>query len=231
MSEPRILLCGPALDAEESAASLDMLRQVTFPNAVKFVVTTAKFDAQGVAKCVNVQSDYPAELALLETMLRWSEVGDRGDPRFRDAYDLYCLRRILARHKKGFDYAVVLRGAAANFDERWPELQRSIEGGLFLTFGDASGIDGASAQVRSFLVDLGDDRLGAFLEAAWQLFLTGAIYGLANYSLDTAFRIALDSVELGRSVQHADARPAADSEGGCTLADANDENLVDNQAE
>ena len=99
LSEPTILLCGPALDAEESAVSLEVLRQVALPGAAKFLVTTGKFDTEGAAKGFNVEADYPAEPAYLQTLLRWSAAGGLDDPRFRDGYDLYCLGRILARHR------------------------------------------------------------------------------------------------------------------------------------
>ena len=239
-----MLLCGPALDTNESAASLDMLRQVTLSNAAKFVVTTAKFDAQDIAKSVNVQSDYPREPAYLQTILNWSEIGDLADPRFRDGYDLYCLQRILARQKR-FDYAVMLRGSApATFEARWPELQRAVEGRLFLTLDEEPAIDSTAARLPTFLIDLReavndfaanswgdlrDERVGAFLDAAWQLYLTGAVYGLTAYSLDRALSIALDSIELEASLR--EQRPTTElQESGETL-DGSDEHLIDEPAE
>ena len=225
MPETSILLCGPALDARESAASLELLRQITVPNAAKFVVTTAKFDAQDVAKSVNVQSDYPAEPAYLQTLLNWSEIGDPGDPRFRDGYDLYCLRRILARHKR-FDYAVMLRGAAHTVETRWPELQRSLEDRLFLIVGEEPPSNSTAARLPTFVINLRDERVDAFLDAASQLYLTGAVYGLTAYSLDTALSIALDSVQLEASLRAEAEEPAADLEGAATSADANDTRLI-----
>jgi hypothetical protein len=224
-----MLLCGPALDTNESAASLDMLRQVTLSNAAKFVVTTAKFDAQDIAKSVNVQADYPREPAYLQTILNWSEIGDLADPRFRDGYDLYCLQRILARQKR-FDYAVMLRGSApATFEARWPELQRAVEGRLFLTLDEEPAIDSTAVRLPTFLIDLRDERVGAFLDAAWQLYLTGAVYGLTAYSLDRALSIALDSIELEASLR--EQRPTTElQESGETL-DGSDEHLIDEPAE
>jgi hypothetical protein len=224
-----MLLCGPALDTNESAASLDMLRQVTLSNAAKFVVTTAKFDAQDIAKSVNVQADNPREPAYLQTILNWSEIGDLADPRFRDGYDLYCLQRILARQKR-FDYAVMLRGSApATFEARWPELQRAVEGRLFLTLDEEPAIDSTAARLPTFLIDLRDERVGAFLDAAWQLYLTGAVYGLTAYSLERALSIALDSIELEASLR--EQRPTTElQESGETL-DGSDEHLIDEPAE
>lgn len=192
LSEPTILLCGPALDAAESAASLEMLRQVALPGAAKFLVTTGKFDTEGAAKGFNVEADYPAEPAYLQTLLRWSEAGGLDDPRFRDGYDLYCLRRILARHGP-FDFAVLLRGDAASFEASWPELGKHVDGRLYLTFGDEAS--------PSLLVDIQDVRSAAFLDTAWQLYVTGAVYGIDGYALDGALDLALEAIEPGRSLR------------------------------
>lgn len=192
LSEPTILLCGPALDAAESAASLEMLRRVALPGAAKFSVTTGKFDVDGAAKGFNVEADYPADPAYLQTLLRWSETGGLADPRFRDGYDLYCLRRILARHES-FDFAVVLRGDAASLEASWPELRKGVGGRLFLTFGDEAS--------PSLLVDLQDVRAAAFLDTAWQLYVTGAVYGIEAYTLDDALGLAQEAVELERSLR------------------------------
>ena len=231
MSEPSILLCGPALDADESAVLLDVLRQVTLPNATKFVATTAKFDAQGVAKTVNVESDYPAELAYLHTLRKWSQIFDVADPRFRDGYDLYCLRRILAR-QRGSDYAMVLRGAVAPLEARWPQLQRAVEGSLFVTFDERSAVGSSAAPTASFLIDLRDERVGAFLDAAMQKYLTGAVYGLTDYSLNRVLSIALASIQLERSVRDRHEQAIVDPQiSADTSADAKDEDLVDGEAE
>ena len=186
LSEPTILLCGPALDAAESAASLEMLRQVALPGAAKFLVTTGKFDTEGAAKAFNVEADYPAEPAYLQTLLRWSEAGGLDDRRFRDGYDLYCLRRILARHGP-FDFAVLLRGDAASLEAGWPELGKEVDGRLFLTFGDEAS--------PSLLVDLQDARAAAFLDTAWRFYVTGAVYGIDGYALDGALGLVLHPID------------------------------------
>ncbi len=157
----------------------------------------------------------------LQTLLRWAEGDSLADPRFRDGYDLYCLRRILARHGR-FDFAVVLRAGAASFEARWPELRKSVEGRLFLTFDDGS--------LRSLLIDLRDERSAAFLDAAWQLYLTGAVYGIDAYSLDSALRLAVAAVELERS--HRQRKGEAKlARTPAASADAAEASLVGRQAE
>jgi hypothetical protein len=213
-----VLLCGPALDAKESAASLDILRQVTLPSAAKFVVTTGKFDAGGAAKTVNVDADYPPDPAYLLTLLRWAEISELADPRFRDGYDLYCLRRILARFKT-FDYAVVLREGADRLQERWPDLQRGVGGRLFLTLEKRSPADHMMSTGPSIVIDLKDDRTPAFLEAVSELYRTGAVYGMEAYTLEGALSAALDVIELQQVFRQpqapnsGDPSPLPDSQG------------------
>ena len=211
MSEPSILLCGPALNAEESAASLDLLRQVSLPGAAKYLVTTGKFDAEGAAKAVNVDADYPRETAHLQSLLRWAGIGDLSDPRFRDGYDLYCLRRVLARFK-GSDYAVLLRNGAAAFEERWPKLEESVRGRVYLIFGRSSGTRSVNPG-KNLLIDLNDERAAAVLDAAWELYATGAVYGMEDYSFDFALSSALEAVELEETWRKAEiAAPLAEIE-------------------
>ena len=217
------MLCGPALDAEESAASLELLRQVTLPNASKFLVTTGKFDAEGAAKSSNVEADYPPEPAQLQTVLRWAEGAGLTDPRFRDGYDLYCLRRIIARHG-GFDHAVILRSGAAGLEARWSELKNSVEGRPFLTFGG-----GASGAGPSLLIDLRDERAVPLLDAACEFYLTGGVYGMDEYSLELALQTATDAIEMERtSVEHGGTGAAA--VGRSTAADTAEKSLVGGEA-
>lgn len=202
MSEPSILICGPALNAEESAASLDLLRQITLPNAVKSLVTTGKFDVEGAAKTVNVDADYPAELAHLQSLLSWAEGSGLSDPRFRDGYDLYSLRRVLGRFK-GADYAVLLRNGAAAFEERWPTLRDNISGRVFLVFGRSSASQTVNPG-KNLLIDLTDERTAAVLDGAWELYATGAVYGMEDYSFDLALSTALAAVKLQEKWRKAD---------------------------
>ena len=212
MPEPSILICGPAAQTEESVASLDLLRQVTLPNAAKYLVTTGKFDSEGAAKTVNVEADYPADTAHLQTLLRWAKIRDLRDQRFRDGYDLYCLRRIVTRFK-GSDYAVLLRNGAAAFQNHWPKLQESVRGQLFQTFGRSAGARG-QVPGKNLILDLQDERSADFLETAWELYATGAVYGMTLYSLDLALSTALDALRVERMLRQAAERASFASAAG-----------------
>ena len=194
MSDPKILLCGPALDLQESAARLEMLRQITLPNATKFVVTTGKFDAKKEARTFNIEADYPTEPALLQTLAAEAVGSDLRDRRFRDGYDLFCLRRILAAHE-GFDLALLLR-EADRFEDRWPELRSSIRNELFLTFAEQRPEGDELNSATNLLINLRDKRAAAFLDRVATVYASGAAYAMTHYSLDAALSLSWNSLRL-----------------------------------
>ena len=199
MSEPRILLCGPASNAEESADSLEMLGQVDLPGATKYVVTTGKFDAHKLAKTFNVEADYPTEPARLQTMAGWAEFPDLTRSRCRDGYDLFCLRGILAKEGP-FDYAIVLRDAR-DLEKRWPGLCAQIDGKPYLCFEAGSPAVSEASQGCNVMFNLKEDTAAAVLELAWELYASGNVYAMSPYSLDGALATALEGagivLELG----------------------------------
>ena len=196
MSEGAILLCGPALDESESAESLQLLRSVSLPNATKYVVTVGKFDTQRSAQTFNAEAGHPAETPHLLTLAGWAEGPEPSDPQFRDGYDLFCLRGIIAQNES-CDYALLLR-EVADVQDRWPILQDEVRGRLFVTFGSAAGAPESGA--RNVLLDLTDNRMPAFLQRAWDLYSTGAAYGVEPYSLDRALATVADALQLEREI-------------------------------
>lgn len=194
MSDARVLICGPAIDAAESADRLDMLGHIKLPTATKFVITTGKFDAHKAARTFNVEADYPAEPAHLQTLARSAETSSWPEPRFRDGYDLFCLRRLLAKHE-GFDFAVLLR-EGTGFDERWSELRSRINGKLFVTFDVKSPSAPEGGTSTNLLIDLTDKRASVLLDRAGRLYASGTVYAIAAYSLDDTLHLALDALRL-----------------------------------
>ena len=185
MFEESLLICGPGLEAAESKESLQRLKEIGHAGATKVVVTTGKFETDGAAKRINVDADYPPEPAHLQTLLSWAALSDLSDSRFRDGFDLYSLRRILAKHGQA-DFALLLRSNAAEFNENWPKLRSSLTHNAFKCFGG----DGDPRR-RNLIVNLRASRIEDALEAAWQIYFTGAVYALAPYSLDAALDAAV----------------------------------------
>lgn len=198
MSDPRILLCGPALDAVESACSLEMLQSVTLPNVTKYVVVSGKFNVNKSVKAFNVDTGYPAEPVQLQTLAAWAEVPHRDDPRFRDGYDLFCLRGILAKNGPP-DIAVLLRDSLG-FDELWPDLLANAQDKMFLTFSGSKPSAVVDATRQNILFNLQDENVHDLLDLGWDLYATGAVYGISPYSLDAAFMTAANAQRFEREL-------------------------------
>lgn len=213
MSDPRILLIGPALDLAESALSLERLRQVARPDVTKLVVTTGKFDAAKEALTFNVEGEYPAEPAKLQTLARWAEAG-HVDPRFRDGYDLFCLTRILAKHKD-YDFAVLLRDAT-NFDVRWDELMPAVEGKAVLEFSADATPKTRSDAPSNLLFHLKSEDVPALLEFAWHLYDTGVVYAMTQYSFKRVLELASSGFQFQEAIR---SKPAP---GGVSFRDSKD---------
>jgi hypothetical protein len=185
-----ILLCIPALNGVESVKCRELVRQITLPNATKFIVANGKFDAEGAAKTLNIESGYPSGPAHLQTLSAWAEVDVGTDPRFCDGYHIYALRTLVAK-ESGFDYAILLR-QESGLQDRWTELRTELDNGLFLTFGDQPW---ASAQ-PNVIFNVGHADGIRFLKCLSDLFETGIVYGLSPYSLHAALSAAAGGLLL-----------------------------------
>ena len=188
MSDPGLLVLGPAIDADESAHSLANLVRVDLPGATKFVVTRGKFPTDGPVKTFNIDTGYPAEIAELRTLATFAGHDFRQDPRFRDGYDLFCIRRLLERNG-GFDRLLLLRDPDG-FEAHWPGVQASAADRLFATDPDG----------RNLLLNLADPSSRAMIEMAWALYHSGAAYSLHPYGLAGALTAASEAVEFVASL-------------------------------
>jgi hypothetical protein len=169
---------------------LDALR---VPNAVKYVVVTGKCDTGERARSFNIEAGYPSEPPFLQTLTAWAEMPVLEDPRFHDAYDLFCLRRLLEK-VDAFECALLLR-TESDWTDAWPALMAKLRGQPFLTCHDSAGADPAGV-----LFNLAQPGASRFLDAAWQLFSTGAVYGMSPYSLDSALKEAADALLLEQRI-------------------------------
>lgn len=198
MLEPRILVCGPALNMSESEASLERLRHLSSPIFKKFVVTTDKFDSLHDVRSFSVEAEHPPEPAYLKTLGSWAGNADLTDQRFRDGYDLFCLRAILSGNA-GLDFAILLR-EADQLDDRLPLLLSKVEGCLFLAFDSEFDCTSAARSRRNLLVDLSNPGVGDFLHFAWQLYVTGAVYAIDPYSLEDAMKAAAEGARIAADI-------------------------------
>jgi len=192
LPDPRILVLGTGSNAAQSEEALARLERVALPNVSKHVATAGKFDSRGIAATLNVVAGYPAESAVLHTLAAWAERHDPADPRFRDGYDLFCFRRLLANGVEG-DLGLIVRGDCELMGI-WPELRKKLSGQLFLTFPLNT------APFPSILFDLNDPGAPAFLDLAWELYLSGSVYAMDPYSLQRALTAASDALRLQVSI-------------------------------
>ena len=193
MSNPRVLICGPALDARESANTLEMLRPISLPNATKFVITTGKFETVEGVRPFNVEANYPPEPPYLQTLATLAEMPVFPEPQFRDAYDLFCLRALLAKHPL-FDVAVLLRDGS-NFESCWPELLDSLAGKLFLPF-ELRPADNSESPNTNLVIDLRDKRASTFLDQVGRFYASGAAYAIEAYTLEWALHLAMEGLRF-----------------------------------
>lgn len=191
MSDPAVLLVAPVLDEADSTASLQMLRNVGVPNATKVLVTNGKFDAQKLATTFNIETGYPPEPARLQTLAAWAEVPYRTDPRFRDGFDMFCLNKVIAKAGQ-FDCAVLVRDATG-LQEAWADLVAELSDRLFSTFR-AEGDAGPG----NILFNLVAPRASRFLDAASELYATGAGFGITPYSLTNALMTTMQALDIER---------------------------------
>jgi len=196
--EPRILVCGPALNISESEASLERLRLLSSPIFKKFAVTTGKSDSVRDVKGFSMEANFPPEPAYLQTLGSWAGNADPTDQRFRDGYDLFCLRAIISRNP-GFKFAMLLR-EANELDDRLMSLLNKAEDSLFLAFDAESDHASDANSRRNLLVNLSDPRSGDFLHFAWQLYVTGAAHAIDPYSLEEAMKAAAEGVRVAADI-------------------------------
>jgi hypothetical protein len=197
LSESVILLCCPQLGVEASTKNEELLR-ATLPNAKKFVLSEGKSEFPEGTKAFKVDRDYPAALPFLQTLARWAECFDASEPRLRDGYDLYGLTEIIEQNAKA-GYALLLRDATGIADQ-WQSLLTQVRGQIFVSFGEEGGVDPDVTARRNVLIDLKDARAPEFLKHALQLYLTGAVYSLVPYSIETALSIVRDGLRMSAQI-------------------------------
>lgn len=182
MRSSRILLLGPAPSRMAPAEALEMLRPAELPKLTKCVLTNAKFDTAKAAKTFNIDANYGPEPVQLQTLAGWSGLKEGSTDQLADALELFALRAVTARDGP-FGYAILQRHAT-NLTERWPSIAEEVDDQLSLDLGDGN-----------LLLNLRAQAGPAFVDALWQLYLTGAVYGFVEYSFETAVAAAAEAAE------------------------------------
>lgn len=189
MSDPRVLLLGTAIAETEATERAELLANAVVPNSAKYLAVAGKFEAPDQVKTFNVERGYHSAPEDLRTSAMWAGAESSGGPRFRDGYDLYCLRRILEM-AEAYEVAAILRDDALSV-QAFGGLTAELRARPFLTIARPVGAsDGLGWS--AVLFDLNSADRG-FLELAWELYFSGAVYAMSPYSLNNALTVAWDA--------------------------------------
>jgi len=179
----RILLLGPSPDRMPPAEALEMLRPTELPKLTKCVLTDAKFETAKAAKTFNIQANYAAEPEQLRTLAAWSGLKDGAAEQLADGLEIFALRAVIERDGP-FGY-IVLQRHVADLARRWPAMAEEADEKLYLDLGDGN-----------VLLSLRAPRGSAIVDCLWELYLSGAVYGLIDYSFRAAATAAAQAAEL-----------------------------------
>ncbi|MBA3576605.1 MAG: hypothetical protein H0W39_03170 [Sphingomonas sp.] len=189
MPSSRVLLLGPAPSRMPPTQALEMLRPAELPKLTKLprltkcVLTNTKFATGKAAKTFNIEANYEPEPVQLQTLAGWSGLKERSAEQLADGLVLFALRAVIDRDGP-FGY-VILQRQAADLSQRWPALEEEIGEHLYTDLGDGNT-----------LLNLRGPGGSAFVDALWELHLTGAVYCFDDYSLAATLAVAAQAVEL-----------------------------------
>jgi hypothetical protein len=165
------------------AQALDMLRPPELPKLTKCVLTDSKFDTEKAAKAFNIEANYAPEPAQLQTLAGWSGLKDEAAEQLADGLQLFALRAVIERD--GPFGTVIVQRTPADLNQSWLALAEELGDELFLETADGN-----------LLLNLNHPGGHGFLDALWAPYLTGAVYGIADYSFGAALAAAAGAVEL-----------------------------------
>jgi hypothetical protein len=167
----------------EPAKALEMLRPTELPKLTKCVLTNAKFETAKAAKTFNIQANYAAEPERLRTLAASSGRKEGSAEQLADGLELFALRAVIKRDGP-FGY-VILQRQTADLAGRWPAIVEQAGEQLFVDLGEGN-----------VLLSLRSPRGQAIVDALWELYFSGAVYGFVDYSFHAAVAAAAQAVEL-----------------------------------
>lgn len=183
MRSARILLLGPSPDRMPSPEALEMLRPAELPKLTKCVLTNAKFETAKAARTFNIEANYEAEPEQLRTLAAWSGLKEDSSEQLADGLELFALRAVIERD--GPFGTVILQRNPTDLTERWPAIAEELGEHLYLDLGNGN-----------VLLNLRSPSGSAVVDALWELYLSGAVYGFIDYSFGVAVAAAAQTVEL-----------------------------------
>lgn len=183
MRSARILLLGPSPSRMAPTEALELLRPTELPKLTKCVLTNAKFETAKAAKTFNIEAGYAAAPVQLQTLAAWSGLKEQAAEQLADGLELFALRAVIERDGP-FGY-VILQRHPAGLTERWPAIAEQCGEQLYMDLGNGNS-----------LLSLRSPRGSAIVDALWELYFSGAVYGFTDYSFPAAVAAAAQAVEL-----------------------------------
>lgn len=176
------MVVATAQNERECAEKLALLDQASLPNATKYLVSTEKFDGGGIARTLNAESAYPAELPHLRTLSAWADTSS--DTRVRDGFDIFCLRIALAKADTP-EIVVLLRDALP--DSGW-DLENDA---LFEVLMGNSG-----SRASSVAFNLLNPSAPRFFDFLWDIYASGVAYAMSPYDMEMALSSSAEAANI-----------------------------------
>ncbi|QIK78070.1 hypothetical protein G7077_03230 [Sphingomonas piscis] len=188
MPSSRVLLIGPSPSRVPPSQALEMLRLAELPKLTKCVLTDSKIEPQSVAKTFNIEAGYAADAAQQATFANWSGLQPKPTEQLLDGQEIFAVRTVVERDGP-FGY-VILQRQAADLTQLWPKLEQEIGDSLYLDLGDGN-----------FVLNLRATGGLTLLDDLWELYRTGAVYGLVSYSFGLALDVAVQASRCSATVE------------------------------
>ena len=190
LSDRRTLVLAVEPDPSRAPACLERIAAAAISGATAYIATNGKVDTRPFAKLYNIESDYPAAPAELQTLSAWADTPIKQDECFRDALELHCLERVLSR-EPNIEFALLLR-ATWGGQRSYQSLTGECRDRLFVTFDKSTD----SAARGNLLLYTGAPQFSDVLDLARELFESGAAYGISPYSLDEVLADAAGAASI-----------------------------------
>jgi hypothetical protein len=186
LPEGSFALLACPIELENPAPALDWLTLdlgLPLKRALKFIAVNNKFSAPRGISTVNVETNYPVELARLVTHANWGKSANARlvPPQFRDARALFCLQRLLETHGD-IDAVLLIHSKPCKDDDLTRFLQGRSSGPF--QWLERETQDMATTSASPILFDRTHAQATEALKLAMDFALTGAIYGIAPYSFE-----------------------------------------------
>ncbi|MCW2338504.1 hypothetical protein M2337_002737 [Sphingobium sp. B2D3A] len=209
MSDNDFVFLACPTDLEDPTPAIDWLWRASSCTGMKdvpcFVAINTKFKAPVGVRTINVEANYPPELAQLATHANSAASHETNAKRYLDARALFCVHRLMSLHPDIL--RIVLITAQPS---ECPDLERLLVASPWEPFHWLKRNDHGSDDTRNGLVLFNrlDTRFDVAMDIALDIATTGAIYGLEPYSFGCLLSLSTRSAAVAYSMTAIEQGPA-----------------------